>query len=75
MAKQPQDFIQSDLKNVWHHLTLHKGQAPMIVVEGKGLRITDINGKEYLDATSGGVWCVNVGYGRKKLPMPCMSKW
>ena len=67
MAKQPQDFIQSDLKNVWHHLTLHKGQAPMIVVEGKGLRITDINGKEYLDATSGGVWCVNVGYGRKEI--------
>lgn len=67
MAKQPQDFIQSDIKNVWHHLTLHKGQAPMIVVEGKGLRITDINGKEYLDATSGGVWCVNVGYGRKEI--------
>lgn len=67
MVKQPQDFIQSDIKNVWHHLTLHKGQAPMIVVEGKGLRITDINGKEYLDATSGGVWCVNVGYGRKEI--------
>lgn len=67
MTKQPQDFIQADLKNVWHHLTLHQGVAPMIVVEGKGLRIKDINGKEYLDATSGGVWCVNVGYGRSEI--------
>ncbi|MCL1939485.1 MAG: aminotransferase [Desulfovibrionaceae bacterium] len=67
MTRDPSDYINSDLKNVWHHLTLHQGKAPMIVVEGKGLRIKDINGKEYLDATSGGVWCVNVGYGRDRI--------
>jgi taurine-pyruvate aminotransferase len=60
-------FIQADVKNVWHHLTLHQGKAPMIAVEAEGLRIRDINGKEYLDATSGGVWCVNVGYGRTEI--------
>ncbi|MDR2820424.1 MAG: aminotransferase class III-fold pyridoxal phosphate-dependent enzyme [Desulfovibrio sp.] len=67
MAKNPSEYIQSDVKNVWHHLTLHQGKAPMIVVEGKGMRIKDIHGKEYLDATSGGVWCVNVGYGRDQI--------
>ncbi|MDR2727363.1 MAG: aminotransferase class III-fold pyridoxal phosphate-dependent enzyme, partial [Deltaproteobacteria bacterium] len=60
-------FIQADVKNVWHHLMLHQGKAPMIAVEADGLRIRDINGKEYLDATSGGVWCVNVGYGRAEI--------
>lgn len=66
-VNDPSDYINGDVKNVWHHLTLHQGQAPMIIVEGKGLRIKDINGKEYLDATSGGVWCVNVGYGRDRI--------
>ena len=60
-------LIQADVKNVWHHLTLHQGNAPMIVVEAHGLRIKDIHGKEHLDATSGGVWCVNVGYGREEI--------
>lgn len=60
----------SDAKNVWHHLTQHKplaGKGPMIIVEGDGLRVRDANGKEYIDATSGGVWCVNAGYGRTRI--------
>jgi len=61
------DFANADVQNVWHHLMLHQGKAPMIFVEGQGLRLTDIEGKEYLDATSGGVWCVNVGYGRDEI--------
>ena len=39
----------------------------MIIVEGKGLRVTDIRGREYLDATSGGVWSVMVGHGRESI--------
>ena len=34
------------------------------MVEGKGIRVWDIKGREHLDAVSGGVWTVNVGYGR-----------
>jgi taurine-pyruvate aminotransferase len=51
-------------------LTQHKvyeDKDPLFIVEGKGLRVKDINGKEYLDAVSGGVWTVNVGYGRKEI--------
>ena len=66
-ARNSTDFIDADVKNVWHHMTLHEGTAPMIIVEGHGLRLKDINGKEYLDATSGGVWCVNAGYGRDRI--------
>lgn len=67
MAQELQAVIKSDVENVWHHLTLHTGSAPMIVEQADGLRIKDIHGKEYLDATSGGVWCVNVGYGRQSI--------
>lgn len=64
------DTIQHDRDHVWHHLTQHKTfehKDPMVIVEGKGLRVWDSTGKEYLDATSGGLWTVNVGYGRESI--------
>ena len=62
--------IDADRAHVWHHLTQHKPfetGEPRIFVEGKGLRIWDQNGKEHLDAVAGGVWTVNVGYGRESI--------
>ena len=59
--------------DLWHHIKPHKvfqSAEQMIIVEGKGLRVTDIRGKEYLDATSGGVWSVMVGHGARALPKP-----
>ena len=38
-----------------------------MIVEGKGMRVWDANGKEHLDAVSGAVWTVNVGYGRESI--------
>ncbi len=64
------DIVSSDKSHVWHHLVQHKPMQtanPMVIVQGKGLRVTDINGREYLDAVSGGVWTVNVGYGRHSI--------
>ncbi|WP_028465670.1 aspartate aminotransferase family protein [Nisaea denitrificans] len=61
------DVVASDKAHVWHHLMQHKmfeTVDPKIIVEGKGMRVWDITGKEHLDAVSGGVWTVNVGYGR-----------
>ncbi len=62
--------VSSDRAHAWHHLTQHKPfeeNDPMMIVEGKGMRIKDANGREYLDAVSGGVWTVNVGYGRESI--------
>ena len=36
-------------------------------MEGKGLRVWDQHGKEHIDAVAGGVWTVNVGYGRESI--------
>jgi len=64
------EIVSSDKSHIWHHLSQHKPlqeNDPMVIVEGKGMRVTDINGREYLDAVSGGVWTVNVGYGRESI--------
>jgi taurine-pyruvate aminotransferase len=60
-------YLEDDRDLVWHHLTRHEGALFPLMVKGEGLRLWDVNGKEYLDATSGGVWCVNLGYGRKEI--------
>ena len=63
-------IVEADRVNVWHHLLQHKPfetGEPRIIVEGKGMRVWDQHGKEHLDAVSGGVWTVNVGYGRESI--------
>ncbi len=50
--------IAADKADVWHHLVQHRPfetSDPRIIVEGKGMRVWDQNGKEFLDAVSGGV--------------------
>lgn len=59
------ELIADDKKYVWHHLLNHKvfeKNDPTIFVDGKGIYVTDVNGRKYLDASSGGVWTVNLGY-------------
>jgi taurine-pyruvate aminotransferase len=56
--------------HLWLHLTNHKlfeNQNPPIMAEGHGFIIKDVQGQEYVDGLSGGVWAVNAGYGRKSI--------
>ena len=65
-----QAVVDADRAHVWHHLSQHKPYEttdPRIIVEGKGMKVWDQKGKEHLDAVSGGVWTVNVGYGRESI--------
>ncbi|MGR3321382.1 MAG: aminotransferase family protein [Pseudooceanicola sp.] len=62
--------VEADRAHVWHHLTQHKPfetGEPRVIVEGKGMKVWDQKGVEHLDAVSGGVWTVNVGYGRESI--------
>ena len=62
--------VEADKAHVWHHLSQHKTYEttdPRIIVEGKGMKVWDQHGREFLDAVSGGVWTVNVGYGRERI--------
>ncbi|WP_204112833.1 aspartate aminotransferase family protein [Shimia biformata] len=63
-------IVEADKAHIWHHLIQHKGfetNDPRIILEGKGMRVWDQHGREFLDAVSGGVWTVNVGYGRESI--------
>ncbi len=65
-----EELIAQEKEHLWLHLTNHKmmeTQEPQIMVSGNGCNITDARGNEYLDMLSGGVWCVNVGYGRESM--------
>ncbi|WP_425099861.1 aspartate aminotransferase family protein [Tropicibacter sp. S64] len=63
-------IVEADKAHVWHHLVQHKAfetKDPNIIIEGKDMRVWNQAGKEHLDAVSGGVWTVNVGYGRESI--------
>ncbi len=60
---------QLDRVSVIHGFSALNAQSPgeVIVVErASGMRVTDQIGREFLDA-GGGLWCMNVGYGRQAI--------
>jgi len=62
--------VEADRAHLWHHLSQHKlyeTADPRIMVEGHGMKVWDATGNEHLDAVSGAVWTVNVGYGRESI--------
>ena len=55
---------QQSLFHPFTAITDLKAEGPTVMSSGKGVRITDIHGQEYLDGMAG-LWCVNLGYGRE----------
>lgn len=64
---QSENLQKTDEKYLWHAMK-GSGNNPgnLIITKAEGAWITDIDGNRYLDGMSG-LWCVNVGYGRKEL--------
>ncbi|MFO8059216.1 MAG: aspartate aminotransferase family protein [Bacillota bacterium] len=42
------------------------GVEPLIIVEGEGSRVTDVEGREYIDG-HGALWLANAGFGRREI--------
>jgi adenosylmethionine-8-amino-7-oxononanoate aminotransferase len=61
-----QDLQQKDGRFVWHAMKGARQEKSLVIEKAEGSWVTDIDGNKYLDAMSG-LWCVNVGYGRKEL--------
>src|SRR5882672_715184 len=58
-----------DLKHLWHGNLQHRGleaRPPLEIARAEGCYVEDAEGKRYLDAMAG-LFCVNVGYGRKEI--------
>ena len=67
MSVDTKSWVEKDKKYIWHAMSRYDPKAsPLVVTEAEGAWITDIDGNQYLDGMSG-LWCVNVGYGRKEL--------
>ena len=44
----------------------HQANGPLIFKRAGGVRMYDNSGKSYIDGAAA-LWCVNIGYGRKRL--------
>ena len=50
----------------WTDFATFKDEGAMILAHSEGCYVFDAEGNTYLDGI-GGLWCVNVGYGRKEI--------
>ena len=50
----------------FHNFVSYDKHGSLIMNEGHGAWLTDIDGKRYFDAV-GGMWCTNIGLGRKEM--------
>ena len=64
------DVVRNDIAHHFHPFTDHKAfhaeGGPRVITHADGVWIWDGKGSKILDGMSG-LWCVNVGYGRKEL--------
>jgi adenosylmethionine-8-amino-7-oxononanoate aminotransferase len=74
MTQADQEY---DTKDIWkkdrdHHVhpwtdfATFKEKGSLVLAEAEGAYVSDLEGNRYLDGI-GGLWCVNVGYGRKEI--------
>ncbi len=64
-----QTLEEMDVRTMLHPSTSisdHLANGPRIMVEGSGVYVKDNKGNRYLDGAAG-LWCVNIGYGRKEV--------
>ena len=48
------------------NLKKHEQSGPMIITSGSGIRVTDDNGKSYIEGLSG-LWCTSLGFQEERL--------
>ena len=65
-----EELVVADNAHHFHpftdHKHLHETGGVRVITQAKGVHIWDGNGNRLFDAMAG-LWCVNIGYGRKEL--------
>lgn len=62
-------LIDMDRDHLIHPVTsfkVHEARGATLLRSGKGMWLTDVNGRVLLDAFAG-LWCVNAGYGQESI--------
>ena len=69
-ALDTEQIRRSALEHLWMHnrdwVQMAEDGGPLIIVDGEGIRVTDSDGQEWIDA-HGGYASVNAGYGRTEI--------
>jgi PLP-dependent transaminase len=61
------DLAALDARHLLHpHSVVGAPRPPVVLVEGRGARLRDADGREYIDGTCG-LWVCPVGHGRREL--------
>ena len=50
----------------WTDFATFKETGSDVIAEGEGIYVYDADGRRYIDGI-GGLWCVNIGYGREEM--------
>lgn len=68
-TQQTSDLQRQDSAHHWHPFTDTRqlsATGPRVITHAEGVYLTDSDGHRLLDGMAG-LWCVNVGYGRREL--------
>ena len=69
-VQERETLRRSALDHLWMHnrdwVQMAEEGGPPIIVEGQGIRVTDSEGKKWIDV-NGGYTSVNIGYGRTEI--------
>ena len=65
-----------DIANVLHPYTdlrTHLENGPMVITHGKGVRVWDDTGKEYIESVAG-LWCASLGFDNERLAQAALAQ-
>ena len=65
-----------DIANVLHPYTdleAHKTVGPVVISRGKGVRVWDEAGKEYIESVAG-LWCASLGFDNERLVQAAVTQ-
>ncbi len=65
----PNSLEARDIAHLVHPYTdlrAHESRGPLVITEGRGIRVRDAEGHEYIEGLAG-LWCVSLGFGEERL--------
>ena len=69
MPVRPNSAAARDIAHTLHpytDLVAHEEAGPMVIARGKGVRVWDEDGKEYIESVAG-LWCASLGFDNERL--------
>ena len=69
MPVRPNSAAARDIAHTLHpytDLVAHEENGPMVIARGKGVRVWDEDGKEYIESVAG-LWCASLGFDNERL--------